>query len=104
MADAAGASTASERVFRGVSPGENDLLRLRFTSMRGAAMVSGIDVLPMQNGKVRLLRIRSGWTSDWRDPQGETWRADSYLLDGNALARSTHPARDNRVGLRAVGL
>ncbi len=93
LADAAGANIADERVFRDISPGPDGKLHLSFTSMRSTAMVSGIELLPMSDGKVAPLRIRAGWPGSWQDSAGEQWRADSYFLGGNALVRTTNPVR-----------
>ena len=93
VADAAGANTSDERVFQGISPAEDGLLHLNFAGLRGNAMLSGIELLPVSAGKVRPVRIRAGWTSSWQDSAGQPWRADSYFLGGNALVRRTNPAR-----------
>jgi len=93
VADAAGANTSDERVFRNISPAEDGFLHLSFTSLRGTAILSGIEALPVSPGKVRPIRIRSGWTASWQDSTGQQWQADSYFLGGNALVRTTNPAR-----------
>ena len=95
VADAAGANISDERVFRNISPAADGFLHLNFASFRGAAMISGIEVLPVSAGKVRPVRIRAGWTSAWQDPNGQQWQADSYFMGGNALVRSTNPARSS---------
>jgi hypothetical protein len=63
--------------------------------MRGTAMLSGIEVLPVKPGSVRPLRIRAGWTTSWRDSAGQQWQADSYFLGGNALVRRTNPVQQS---------
>ena len=95
VADAAGANTADERVFRNISPAEDGLLHLTFAALRGNAMLSGIELLPVRDGKLRPVRIRAGWTSSWQDAAGQPWRADSYFQGGNALVRTTNPAHQN---------
>jgi hypothetical protein len=95
VADAFGADVSDERVFRDVSPAEDGFLHLSFTSERGTAMLSGIELLPVSPGKVRPIRIRAGWTSSWQDSAGQQWQADSYFLGGNALVRNTNPVREN---------
>jgi len=95
VADADGSNTADERVFRNISPAEDGFLHLSFTSIRSTAILSGIEVLPVSPGKVRPVRIRAGWPTSWEDSAGQQWRADSYFLGGNALVRSTNPARDS---------
>jgi hypothetical protein len=94
VADAAGSNIADERVFRNISPSADGFLHLSFNAMRSTAMLSGIEVLPLSGGKVRPVRIRAGWTSSWQDSAGQQWQADSYFLGGNALVRTTNPARD----------
>lgn len=93
VADANGSNVADERVFRNVSPAEDGMLHLSFSGIRGIAMLSGIEVLPVSAGKVRPVRIRAGWTSSWKDSAGQQWQADSYFLGGNALVRATNPAQ-----------
>lgn len=93
VADAAGANTSDERVFRNISPASDGFLHLGFAPVRGTAMLNGIEVLPVSAGKVRPIRIRAGWTSAWRDSSGEQWQADSYFMGGNALVRTMNPAQ-----------
>jgi len=95
VADAAGANTSDERVFRDISPAQDGFLHLSFASVRGTAMLSGIEVLPVSPGKVRPIRIRAGWTASWQDSAAHQWQADSYFMGGNALLRNTNPARDS---------
>jgi hypothetical protein len=95
VADADGSNTSDERVFRNISPAKDGFLHLSFTSMRSTAILSGIEVLPVSPGKVRPVRIRAGWPTSWQDSAGQQWRADSYFLGGNALVRTTNPARDS---------
>ncbi len=95
VADADGADVSDERVFRNISPAEDGYLHLSFASFRGAAIVSGIEVLPVSAGQVRPVRIRAGWPTSWRDPAGRQWQSDSYFLGGNALVRTTNPARES---------
>lgn len=95
VADAAGANTSDERVFRDISPAEDGFLHLSFASVRGAAMLSGIEALRVSAGRVRPIRIRAGWTSSWHDPAGQEWQADSYFLGGNALVRNTNPVQES---------
>ena len=95
VADADGSNTSDERVFRNISPAADGLLHLSFTSMRSTAVLSGIEVLPVSTGKVRPIRIRAGWPTAWQDSAGQQWRADTYFLGGNALVRTTNPARES---------
>lgn len=95
VADADGSNVSDERVFRNVSPGEDGLVHLSFSSFRGSAILSGIEAIPMNGGKTRPVRIRAGWTSSWQDSAGQQWQADSYFMGGNALVRTTNPARES---------
>lgn len=94
VADANGTNTSDERVFRNISPAADGLLHLTFSPVRGTAIVSGIEVLPVAAGKVRPIYIRAGWTATWKNSAGQEWQADSYFLGGNALVRRTNPAQD----------
>ncbi len=95
VSDAAGANIADERVFRDISPAEDGYLHLSFASLRGTALLSGIEVLAVSPGKIRPVRIRAGWPVSWQDPSGPQWQADSYFLGGNALVRSKNPSGEN---------
>jgi hypothetical protein len=95
VADANGANTSDERVFRNISPAEDGFLHLTFSPVRGTAILSGIEVQPVTPGKVRPIRIRAGWTASWKNSAGQEWQADSYFLGGNALVRRTNPAQDS---------
>jgi len=94
MADAAGANIADERVFRDISPAADGFLHLSFTSIKGSAMLSGIELLPVSEGNVRPVRIRAGWPASWVDGNRLQWRADSYFLGGNALIRTKNPVAE----------
>ncbi len=94
VADAAGSNISDVRVFRDISPAEDGFLHLNFVSMRGTAMLSGIELLPSVRGKVRPVRLRAGWPGAWQDPSGQLWQADNYFQGGNALVRTTNPSRE----------
>jgi hypothetical protein len=94
VADAAGPNISDERVFRDIAPGQDGILHLTFGTMRGSPMVSAIELLPVQPGQVRPVRIRAGWTTSWQDSSGRQWQSDSYFVGGNALLRATNPARE----------
>src|SRR5579883_721381 len=104
VADANGANTSDERVFRDISPAPDGFLHLTFSPVRGTAIVSGIEVLPVNAGKVRPIRIRAGWTASWKNSAGQEWQADSYFLGGNALVRRTNPAQDSNSSAPDVAL
>lgn len=93
VADAAGPNISDERVFRDISSAGDGLLHLTFATMRGSPMVSAIELVPVQPGQVRPVRIRAGWTTSWQDSSGHPWQSDSYFVGGNALLRATNPAQ-----------
>ncbi len=104
VADANGADTSDERAFRNISPAEDGFLHLVFSPVRGTAILSGIEVLPMAAGKVRPIRIRAGWTASWKNSTGQNWEGDSYFLGGNALVRRSNPAQEGNSNSPDVGL
>jgi hypothetical protein len=104
VADADGANTSDERVFRNISPAGDGYLHLVFSPVRGTAILSGIEMLPVAAGKVRPIRIRAGWTALWKNSDGQEWQADSYFLGGNALVRRTNPAQDSNSGAPEIAL
>ena len=104
VADADGANTSDERVFRNISPAADGFLHLAFSPVRGTAILNGIEVLPVSAGKVRPIRIRAGWTALWKNSSGQEWQADSYFLGGNALVRRTNPAQDSNSGAPDIAL
>lgn len=95
VADANGANVADERVFRNISPAADGFLHLSFVSVKGTAILSAIEVLPVSPGKVRPVQIRAGWPTSWRDRAGQQWLADSYFLGGNSLVRTKNPVQEN---------
>jgi len=103
VADADGANIADERVFHPVSPAADGRLHLVFAAMRGAPMVSAIELLPC-SGRSLPTRIRSGWTASWRDSAGQLWLSDSYFQGGNALVRATNPVQTSNPGARDTEL
>jgi Malectin domain len=104
VADANGANTSDERVFRNISAADDGLLHLTFSPVRGTAILSGIEVLPVTPGKLRPIRVRAGWTASWKNSAGQEWQADSYFLGGNALVRRTNPAQESNSIAPDVGL
>ena len=75
---------------------------MSFGSFRGAAILNGIELLPMSAGKLRPVRIRAGWQSAWQDLAGRQWMGDSFFLGGNALVRTANPVRDSDASEAAI--
>jgi hypothetical protein len=81
---AAGAGyNADVRAFAGLQPDEKGILELRFTSIKGRAVVSAIEILPMQGGVPRPVRIIAQ-SRPYRDMQGLFWAPDDYYSGGRA--------------------
>ena len=91
VADAAGSNIADERVFRDISPAEDGFLHLSFNAMRSTAMLNGIELLPVVEGKVKPIRIRGGWTAAWRFRPASCGRRTAILWV--AMPWSVRPTR-----------
>ena len=98
----AGASTADMRVFKDVHPGADGNLRLDFSGTIGLPVISGIEIIPSQPG--RLLPIRMVAENNFYvDKSGNLWSPDSYFNGGMlALDRAEVQGTDNP-GLYAGG-
>jgi hypothetical protein len=84
VADAPGSETADERVFKDVSPAEDGQLHLRFSSLNGSPLVSGIEVLPGVPHRMLPIRILTGFRTFY-DRQDQFWGADRYFWGGRTI-------------------
>jgi hypothetical protein len=91
LADSGAGRTADVRVFTDISPANDGFLHLRFNSVAGTAMVSGIEILPGVHGRVRPIRIV---TRDlpYYSNDSQWWSADVYFKGGQ-LGGSLEPAK-----------
>ncbi len=89
--DAPGTSTADERVFKDVTPAEDGFLHLKFTSFLKSALLSGIEIIPSERGRMRPIRILAGLRT-YYDRKDQFWGPDRYFDGGfaeNLLANAT---------------
>jgi len=82
LADAGGGRTADVRVFTDISPADDGLLHLNFSSVKGGrAMVSAIELLPGIRGQLRPVRIVARDVPYYSD-DSRWWSADMYFKNG----------------------
>jgi len=84
--DAAGPNTADEKVFTDVSPADDGVLHLEFSSVVGVPLLAGIEIMPGIPGKMRPVRIVAS-PHPCYDSSGQFWEADHYFLGGRSLRR-----------------
>ena len=86
LADAGGGRTADVRVFTDISPADDGLLHLNFSSVKGGrAMVSAIELLPGMRGKVRPVRTVARDVPYYSN-DSRWWSADTYFKNGQLRA------------------
>jgi hypothetical protein len=86
VADAAGARTADVKVFTDVTPDNDGVLHLNFSSVKGGGgMLSGIELLPGSQGKLRPVRIVTRDVPYYSD-DSHWWSADTYYKGGQLAA------------------
>ena len=86
IADAGDARTADVKVFTDVSPADDGLLHLSFSSAKGGrAMLSAIELLPGIRGQVRPVRIVTRDVPYYSD-DSRWWSADMYFRGGQFAA------------------
>ena len=84
LSDAGGPNLADERVFKDISPAADGYLHLAFGSLRGGALLNGLEILPSEPGRARPIRILAG-TRFFSDRDGNLWRPNRYVLGGNGM-------------------
>jgi hypothetical protein len=84
VADAPGSETADERVFKDVFPAQDGKLHLRFSSLNGAPLLNGIEVLPGIPHRMLPVRILSGFRTMY-DRRDQFWGADRYFWGGRTI-------------------
>lgn len=91
VADSGGGRTADVKVLTDITPAEDGLLHLRFSSSAGGmAMLSGIEVLPGVRRRLRPLRIVAR-DIPYYSNDSQWWSADVYFKGGQ-LGGSVEPA------------
>ncbi|MGE5207383.1 MAG: malectin domain-containing carbohydrate-binding protein [Chlamydiota bacterium] len=86
LADAGGGRTADVRVFTGIKPENDGVLRLNFSSVEGGrAMVSAVELLPGASEHMRPVRIVARDMPYYSD-DSRWWSADMYFKGGQLRA------------------
>jgi hypothetical protein len=86
LAEAGAPNRLLQRVLKDVCPGSDGKLHLSFESRDAAAMLSGIELLPSQPGRMHPVRIVMQ-SSPVTDSDGRLWAADEYFYGGSNVSR-----------------
>ncbi len=87
FSDAGGGGKVYERVFTDISPSQDGRLHLSFrSSVKGKAIVNGLEILPGIRGKMRPLRITARASSYLASDQ-QVWEPDRYYVGGRTVTR-----------------
>jgi len=81
FSDAGGADTADIKVFENVSPDQKGFLNLDFRSIREAAWLNAIELIPNDSGRAFPLRIVAK-DANYTDRKGQIWGIDRYYIGG----------------------
>jgi hypothetical protein len=87
ISDAGGPNIADVRVFKDITPGKDGLIHLRFSSQRGQAMVSAIELIPARPHRLNPVRICTQENS-YTDSAGRLWIPDNYWSGGQSSIHS----------------
>jgi hypothetical protein len=94
--DAGGVYIADEKIFKDLSPANDGFLHLGFSSLRGQALLNGIELRPGVRGKMLPVRILCSSHSRL-DRNGSLWQADQYF-SGGRIAELAESIRDPGFG------
>ncbi|HWR16172.1 MAG TPA: malectin domain-containing carbohydrate-binding protein [Terriglobales bacterium] len=87
VSDASGSRTADVKVFTDVAPASDGKLHLKVASVHGGrGMLSGIEVLPGVQGKMRSFRMVMRDSAYYSD-DSRWWAPDNYFLGGQMAER-----------------
>ena len=87
FSDAGGGGKVYERVFTDISPSRDGRLHLSFrSSVKGKAIVNGLEILPGVRGRMRPLRITTRGSA-YLDSDQQLWEPDRYYLGGRTVTR-----------------
>lgn len=96
--DAAAPNTADEVVITDVGPTRDGFLHLAFSSFVGKALLSGIEILAGDPGRMKTVRIIAG-SRQYYDLKGNLWQVDRYFLGGRVVRRATVVQGSDEPGL-----
>jgi hypothetical protein len=92
VTDAGASSTADVKVFTGIEPAADGKLHLEFSADNGQqAILSGIEILPGIQGRLRPIRILARETPYYSN-DSHWWSPDDYF-EGGQLAAYTAPVK-----------
>lgn len=86
LAEAGAPNRLLERVFKDIHPAPGGKLHLTFNSVSASAMLSGIEILPSQPGRIHPIRIVTQ-SNPVTDSDGRVWAADEYFCGGATVSR-----------------
>jgi len=81
ISDAGGPGILDERVFKDISPGPDGLLKIRFMSVAGQAMLSAIEVEPARPHRLNPIRMIAQDRS-YTDANEHVWLPEDYWVGG----------------------
>jgi hypothetical protein len=81
LSEAGGAYRAFTRVFKGVSPGSDGMVHLKFVRGFDQPMINAIELVPETAGRLNPVRIVMQANS-YVDHTGSVWGADQYAIGG----------------------
>jgi hypothetical protein len=84
--DAGGNLIGHIRAFKGVTPGPDGFLRIKFDPGRDEPFVNAIEIIPTPDGRVPPIRIVAQENSV-TDARGQVWQPDRYYRGGILLRR-----------------
>jgi len=93
LADASGGRTADVKVFSDISPAQDGILHLAFSSATGRGMVSAIEILPGYRAHMRPVRIVARDVPYYSN-DSQWWSSDTYFKGGQ-FAGSEEPVIGN---------
>ncbi|HTC94930.1 MAG TPA: malectin domain-containing carbohydrate-binding protein [Terriglobales bacterium] len=79
--DAGGVNTATEKIFKDISPAKDGLLHLSFQGAGPSGFFNALEILPGTAGKMLPIRLSTQETF-YRDHLGQMWMPDQYFLSG----------------------
>jgi len=96
--DAGGIDTATEKIFKDVSPGRDGYLHLMFQGGEPKSFLNAIEIVPGTPGKMRPIRITAG-DRPFRDHLGATWLPDRWFAGGRKSTRAVPIGQTADAGL-----
>jgi hypothetical protein len=85
--NAGGARTADIKVFKDISPAEDGILRLKFSSLANSrALLNAIEILHGAPGRIRPIRVTPHNAAVFTK-EGQEWAPDCYFKGGQTIER-----------------